>query len=72
MQVFFLPSVFAGEVSPSYGGGGGWERATPVALFLSITHPMSATGVARSQRRAYAGESRRQSARSTNRVVAGP
>jgi len=24
-----------------------WERATPVALFLLITHPMSATGVAR-------------------------
>ena len=27
----------------------GWERATPVALFLPITHSMSATGVARSQ-----------------------
>jgi len=26
-----------------------WERATPMALFLSITHPMGATGVARSQ-----------------------
>ena len=26
-----------------------WERATPVALFLSIKHSMSATGVARSQ-----------------------
>jgi hypothetical protein len=26
------------------------ERATPAALFLSITHPMSATGVARFQR----------------------
>ncbi|MGE0579922.1 hypothetical protein, partial [Reyranella sp.] len=29
----------------------GWERATPMALFLSITHPMSAIGVARSQRK---------------------
>ncbi len=27
-----------------------WDRATPVALFLPITHHMSATGVARSQR----------------------
>ena len=27
-----------------------WERATPVALFLPITHLMSATGVARSRR----------------------
>jgi len=26
-----------------------WERATPMALFLSITHLMSAIGVARSQ-----------------------
>ncbi len=26
------------------------ERATPVALILSIAHPMSATGVARSRR----------------------
>ena len=27
----------------------GWERATPMALFVPITHPMSAIGVARSQ-----------------------
>jgi len=26
-----------------------WERATPMALFLLITHRMSAIGVARSQ-----------------------
>jgi len=26
-----------------------WERATPMALILSITDPMSAIGVARSQ-----------------------
>ena len=28
-----------------------WERATPMALFLSIAHPMSAIGVARSQQK---------------------
>ena len=51
-MLILLPNS-VGEVSPSYGDGGvmGWERATPVALFLSIIHPMSATGVARSQRR---------------------
>jgi hypothetical protein len=26
-----------------------WERATPMALFMSITQPMSAIGVARFQ-----------------------
>src|SRR6266478_1229992 len=36
-----------------------WERATPVAHLSSPQHPMSATGVARSQRKVLAAEQRR-------------
>jgi hypothetical protein len=50
--MIFLPSVVAGEVSPSYGDGGVmcWERATPMALIGPVIHKRSAIGVARSQR----------------------
>ena len=50
-----LTLVQAGTISASAAPSGcrrsshGWERATPVALFSLITHPMSAIGVARSQ-----------------------
>jgi hypothetical protein len=43
------PPRMTGHLPSEAGEVNGWERATPMALILWITDPMSAIGVARSQ-----------------------